>query len=138
LDDQRILVIEDEVARVLDQTIHNALKYTPEGGKVQVRAYVDDDHTIMSVADNGIGIPKEVQKNLFELFFRTEDAKDMDPAGSGTGLYEDRKTMLKHGGDITFESEGKGTGTTFFVSAPVYSQNGGAAPVAQACEAEGS
>ena len=127
LNDQKILVIEDEVERVLDQTIHNALKYTPEGGKVHVRAYVDANRAVMSVADNGIGIPKEVQADLFALFFRTEAAKEVDPAGSGTGLYEDRKTMLKHGGDIWFESEGTGHGSTFYVAAPLYAQNGGPA-----------
>lgn len=124
LHDESILAIQDEVERVLDQTIHNALKYTPEGGTVQVHAYVENERAVMSVKDNGIGIPKEVQKDLFALFFRTEDAKDMDPAGSGTGLYEDRKTMLKHGGDIWFESEGKGKGSTFYVAAPLFHRNG--------------
>jgi len=112
--------LRDELERVLRQIPQNSIKYTPENGQVRVRLYREGSRVAAEVTDTGIGIDEHDLGNLFKPFFRTESARDMVKTGTGTGLYEDRKTMQEHGGDIAVASEGPGQGSTFTIYMPVY------------------
>jgi signal transduction histidine kinase len=102
--------------RMLENLISNAIKYTPKGGTVRVGLSLGPDgRLLLEVADSGIGIPQASQPKLFTEFYRAENAKAMETAGTGLGLVIVRDIVEKHGGSIRLESE-EGRGTTFFVS----------------------
>ncbi len=108
------------VRDVVSNLVSNAVKYTPEGGKVSVRTWIDDDRVWFEVQDTGIGIPKEEQYQLFHEFFRATNAKEVQVHGTGLGLVIAREVVTKHGGDMEFESE-EGVGTTFRFFMPLAS-----------------
>lgn len=118
--------VEDEVsiegdhvriAELLDNLVSNALKFTPRGGRVDVRVRRDGDTAVLEVADNGIGIPYELQEHLFERFFRTPEATKQAIQGTGLGLAISRAIVAAHDGEIAVESS-EGHGTTFRVLLP--------------------
>jgi two-component system phosphate regulon sensor histidine kinase PhoR len=110
-DKQRLSVL-------LNNLIGNAIKYTPEGGQVQVKLEVTPRGLLISVQDNGIGIAAEDQPHVFEKFYRaTSDAVQMVP-GTGLGLAIAREVARLHGGEIQLESE-PGKGSTFTVELPL-------------------
>jgi len=124
-----------ELRRVLSNVVENAIKYTPDGGRIIVSAVNEDGRVAVSVADNGRGIPPEDMPNLFDKFHRgrparhseamrgaTTDAEfleDADVSGVGLGLYLARNVMEQMGGRITVESE-VGRGSTFKLHLPVW------------------
>lgn len=112
-------VVGDELKlRVAYQNlVHNAIKYTPEGGKVTVMIIKKDNVLEINVKDNGIGIPVDEQKDMFRRFFRGSNAMLDDPNGTGLGLYITKNVLERHGGKIWFETE-KDKGTTFFTVLP--------------------
>jgi signal transduction histidine kinase len=102
--------------RMLENLVSNAIKYTPKGGTVRIGlSLAQDGRILLEVSDSGIGIPLAVQQRLFTEFFRAENAKAMETAGTGLGLVIVRDIVEKHGGTIRLESE-EGRGTTFFVT----------------------
>ena len=100
--------------------VENAVKYTPEGGKVFVHAAVEGDRVVVRVRDTGIGIPPEAREHIFEEFYRAPNAKQHERVGTGLGLSIAHKIAERLGGSIMFESAA-GKGTTFTVSLPVSS-----------------
>jgi len=120
----RIFGIGRELKRPFAQVINNSIKYTPEGGSVDVATMADDGSVTVAVKDSGIGIPKGEENLVFGLCERCSNAKEFNRVGSGTGLYHDRKTVLQHNGDMWVESEGEGTGSTFFIRLPIYRGDG--------------
>lgn len=98
---------------VTQNLIENAIKYTPEGGKVIVRLQLTDVVTI-TVADTGIGIPAEHVSKVFSRFYRADNAKRVDPNGSGLGLYIVKRIIEANNGTIKFEGT-PGGGTTFII-----------------------
>ncbi|HEX6045302.1 MAG TPA: sensor histidine kinase [Pyrinomonadaceae bacterium] len=125
-----------ELRRVLANVVENAIKYTPDGGRIVVSAAVQDDQVAISVADNGRGIQPEDMPNLFEKFHRGRPAdhseamrkattgaellEDADVSGVGLGLYLARNVMERMGGQISVKSE-VGRGSTFTLHLPVWS-----------------
>jgi signal transduction histidine kinase len=108
------------IERVLTNLITNAVKYSLEGSEVLVTIEEDQESgvAIISVRDQGIGIPKNQQSRIFSRFFRADNAKALGVEGTGLGLYLCRALVERHKGDIWFESiEGKGT--TFYVVLPL-------------------
>ncbi len=102
--------------RMLENLVSNAIKYTPKGGAVRLGvSSAPDGRLLLEVSDSGIGIPQAVQQRLFTEFFRAENAKAMETAGTGLGLVIVRDIVERHGGTIRLESE-EGRGTTFFVT----------------------
>ena len=98
------------VEQTIINIVSNAIKYTPDGGKIAMKLESDGEQVKISVADNGIGIPKEDMPRLFERFYRVEKARNSDKGGTGLGLAIARELALAHGGDIVARSEvGKGT-----------------------------
>ena len=103
---------------VLQNLLENAIKYTIDGGKVEIDVKKEDDHLLISINDNGIGIPKDQAKNVFVKFFRARNAIRQETDGSGLGLYITKSIIEKNGGTIYFESE-EGKGSTFYFTVPL-------------------
>jgi signal transduction histidine kinase len=106
------------LAQVLDNLVSNALKFTPQGGTVEVRTYAEGDAVVLEVEDTGIGIPAADQPRLFERFFRSSVADDQAIPGTGLGLAIVKAIVEAHAGRISIESR-EGTGTTFRVDLPI-------------------
>lgn len=116
-----IFGVRKEIYHPFVQVIENAIKYTPEGGTITVNLdYQDGEFVVFWVRDTGIGIPPGEEEVVFELANRCSNAKEFNRSGTGTGLYNDRKTILHHNGRIWAESEGVGKGTTFYIVLPIY------------------
>ncbi len=107
-----------KLEQVLYNLIDNAIKYTPRGGGVQVKVQKRGAYALMSVTDNGIGIPKSEQEHIFDRFYRVDKARSRATGGTGLGLSIARQMILAHGGNITVSSE-EDKGSTFNVSLPL-------------------
>jgi signal transduction histidine kinase len=114
----RVMLDPDRLRQVLINLIGNAVKFTPEGGRVDVALLAEPDAVVLQVTDTGIGIPHEEQERLFTRFFRSSLAQQQAIPGSGLGLSIARAIVDKHGGSMTVESE-PGHGTTFRVRLPL-------------------
>lgn len=106
------------LSQVLDNLVSNAVKFTPEGGHVEVRVFAEDRLALVEVSDDGMGISVEEQPRLFERFYRTEGAAAAAIQGTGLGLAIVKAIVESHGGGISVESE-VGRGTTFRVALPI-------------------
>jgi len=117
------------IAQLLGNLISNAVKFTPEGGQIEVSLGTDGDHAMLAVADTGIGIPAADRDRIFERFFRTAVATRQVIPGSGLGLTITKAIVDAHNGTITVDSR-EGHGSTFTVRLPllpVPAPDGGAA-----------
>ncbi len=108
----------DRIGQVLINLISNAVKYSPEGGGVTVGAHVKDGFVVVSVADEGLGISREDQKQLFTKFYRVDSAMTRDIGGTGLGLSICKSIIELLGGRVWVEST-LGKGSTFYFSVPV-------------------
>ncbi|MFW5714130.1 MAG: ATP-binding protein [Brevefilum sp.] len=105
----------DRVSQVLINLIHNAIKFTPPGGKITVSAYQDGDQIVFYVRDTGVGIAKKDLSRIFERFYKADRARS--GGGTGLGLSIARHMIESHGGYIWAESE-EGVGSTIYFSLP--------------------
>jgi len=105
-----------QIERVLDNILSNAIKFTPEGGKIKIIAFQKDNSIFTSVSDTGIGISKDDLPNLFDKYYRSQGATNIK--GTGLGLSIVKSVIDAHKGKITVESE-EGKGTTFTFQIPV-------------------
>jgi PAS domain S-box-containing protein len=117
------------IGQVVDNLVSNALKFTPAGGSVEVRAYAHRSAVRIEVTDTGMGISDEEQSQLFERFFRTARAQEEAIPGVGLGLSISKAIVEAHDGRISVRSA-EGVGTTFFVDLPATAQRLRAAPAA--------
>lgn len=108
--------------QVFVNLLHNAAKYTPEGGAIWLTGFVQGDRAVVSVKDNGIGIAKEKLPHLFETFYQIDSSLERSTSGLGLGLSLARHLVELHGGTITARSEGLGAGAEFTVSLPIVPQ----------------
>src|SRR6476646_5821204 len=108
----------ERLAQLVTNLLSNAIKFTPEGGSVTIRTFVDGDAAIVEVEDTGIGIPAAEQSRLFQRFFRSTTATEQAIPGTGLGLVITKAIAEAHGGSITVRSE-VGQGTCFHVSLPL-------------------
>jgi signal transduction histidine kinase len=106
------------LAQVFDNLISNAIKFTPPGGHIDVRAVARGDHVQIEFSDSGMGISPEDQQRLFGRFFRTSAASAQAIQGTGLGLAIVKAIVDEHGGRVTVKSE-VGSGTTFCVELPL-------------------
>lgn len=111
----------DKIVMAMHNLVGNAVKYTPEGGQVDVSVEVAGDRLVMEVSDTGLGITTEDQKRIFEKFYRAQDERMAGIPGTGLGLSLAREVVRLHGGDITVDSE-HGKGSTFTLSLPTHVQ----------------
>ena len=114
----RLLGDPEKTRDVLTNLVSNAIKYTPEGGRVEVMTRADSAGIVCEVADSGIGIPPEDQRHLFEEFFRASNAREMAQEGTGLGLSIVREIVEAQGGTIAVQSQ-VGQGTRFTVTFPL-------------------
>ncbi|PRB42652.1 two-component sensor histidine kinase [Arthrobacter sp. MYb23] len=105
------------IAQVLDNLVSNAIKYSPDGGDVEVAAWEDQDFIFCRVTDTGMGMNEEEQGEAFTKFFRAGGVRKSAIPGVGLGLPISKAIVEAHGGTITLESE-PGRGTTFTVKMP--------------------
>ena len=103
----------EKLQQVVINIVSNAVKYTPEGGKIDIFAKGEKDFAVIRVTDNGWGIPEEDLPRIFERFYRVEKSRTSDAGGTGLGLAIAKEILDAHGGDISIESTvGKGTCVT--------------------------
>jgi len=112
-----LLGFEDGLERVFMNLVSNAVKYTPAGGSVTVRAWSEDDQIKVEVSDTGIGIPEEALPRIFDEFYRAKNAKAIEVEGTGLGLAIVKDVVERHGGQISVQSV-LGEGSTFCVTLP--------------------
>jgi len=94
--------------------LDNAIKYTPDGGKIVLKVFREKDDVVCTVQDSGVGIPDDQKDRVFSKFFRGDNVIRMQTQGTGLGLFISRSIIEKHKGSISFESqEGQGTSFTF-------------------------
>ncbi|MEK7146443.1 MAG: ATP-binding protein, partial [Patescibacteria group bacterium] len=104
--------------QVLSNLITNAVKYTPEEGRLSVKLNADEKNIRFEIQDSGIGIPKHEQDKVFEKFFRAENTSALEATGTGLGLYLVKLLIHEFKGELNFESE-EGNGTTFWFTLPL-------------------
>jgi PAS domain S-box-containing protein len=107
------------VSQVLSNLVTNAVKYTPEGGTIKVRARVKDESICVEVADTGLGVSAEQQSRIFQAFTQVDMTNTRSRGGVGLGLSIVKALVEAHGGEVGVESEGEGKGSTFFFTLPL-------------------
>ena len=120
-DDEPIYIKTDPilVREVLINLFTNAIKYTPEAGTIEIMLLKSNKNIIISVQDNGYGIPALAQSHIFAKFFRADNILLHDVAGTGLGLYLTKMIAESLNGDLWFESE-ENKGSTFYFSLPIH------------------
>ena len=108
----------ERIEQVLMNIVSNAIKYTPDGGKIQITAGVSGKNVFVRVSDNGIGIPEKDLPRLFERFYRVDKARSRESGGTGLGLSIAREILKEHKGDIRIESV-YGEGTDVTITLPI-------------------
>jgi CheY-like chemotaxis protein/anti-sigma regulatory factor (Ser/Thr protein kinase) len=108
----------ERLEQVLVNLLTNAIKYSPQGGQIQVTVAREENEARVSVQDPGIGIPLAEQPRLFERFFRAANATTRNFGGLGIGLFVSREIIQRHGGRFEVESE-EGRGSTFMFYLPL-------------------
>jgi signal transduction histidine kinase len=119
----RVLATDDQLYQVIYNLVDNAVKYTPSGGRVETALYREGDQVILTVADNGIGIPEEDLPRVFERFYRVDKARSRAAGGTGLGLSIVRDTVRRQGGSVTAENR-PGGGALFTVIWPEAREGG--------------
>lgn len=122
LETPKLFIDAKLVGEALSNLISNAYKYTPEEGRLWINGKVVGDELIISVVDNGIGIPINDQHRIFEKFFRAGNALLKQTNGDGLGLYLVKWVVESHGGRVWFEST-ENIGTTFYLAFPITPKN---------------
>jgi CheY-like chemotaxis protein len=107
------------LSQVISNLLNNAAKYTPEGGRIVLSARRDHDQVLISVSDNGIGIPSDMLPRVFDLFTQIRDNTDRSRGGLGIGLALVKQLVEMHGGAIAAESAGPGKGSAFRLRLPL-------------------
>lgn len=110
-------VDESKMEKVVDNLISNAIKYSPDNSQIQIDLRCDDKKWVLQVKDQGIGISKKAQRQLFKEFYRGDNAINSKVVGSGIGLLLVKNYVTMHGGNITCSSQENG-GSTFQVVIP--------------------
>ena len=106
-----------KIQQVIYNLVDNAIKFTPEGRQIRVQVTEKDNKIYTSVKDEGVGIPKDAQKKVFERFYKTDPSRGKDKTGTGLGLAITKEIIKAHGEQITLTSE-EGEGSEFIFSLP--------------------
>ena len=116
------IVIEADAERIVQVFVNlivNAAKYTPEGGRIWIKATVEGDEAVVSVEDTGIGITPEMLPRIFDLFTQVESSQPHAQGGLGIGLSLVKSLVTLHGGSVQVRSDGPGKGSEFSVRLPL-------------------
>lgn len=106
-----------KIQQVIYNLVDNAIKFTPEGRSITVQVTEKNDKIYTSVKDEGVGIPKESLKKVFDRFYKTDPSRGKDKTGTGLGLAITKEIIKAHGEHITLTSE-MGEGSEFIFSLP--------------------
>jgi two-component system, chemotaxis family, CheB/CheR fusion protein len=109
----------ERILQVLTNLVSNAIKYSPNGGSIFISANSKDSNVVISIEDQGIGIPEESQKLIFQRFYRSSNPVIGTFPGIGLGLYITNEIVRRHGGTISVESK-EGKGSKFTVTLPIH------------------
>lgn len=107
----------DKFTQVIDNIMNNAIKYSPDGGVITARLLETHNHVIMSISDQGLGIPRKDLSHIFDRFFRVDKARSRKQGGTGLGLAISKEVVNMFGGQIWVDSV-EGKGSTFYISLP--------------------
>ncbi|WP_313629962.1 cell wall metabolism sensor histidine kinase WalK [Enterococcus devriesei] len=107
----------DKIMQVIDNIMNNAIKYSPDGGKIEVHLMETHNNIVLGISDEGLGIPKKDLEKVFERFYRVDKARARKQGGTGLGLAISKEVMKAHQGQIWVESV-EGKGSTFYISLP--------------------
>ena len=107
----------DKMTQVLDNILNNAIKYSPDGGEIRVGMKTTDAQLIISISDEGLGIPKKDLPRIFDRFYRVDKARSRAQGGTGLGLAIAKEIIKQHKGFIWAKSE-YGKGSTFTIVLP--------------------
>lgn len=116
-EEETIFADKDKISQVIVNLLSNALKYTPEGGKVEVKVKGAEDITEISVKDTGNGIPADDLPYIFERFYRADKSRNRLTGGAGIGLTITKAIVEAHKGKIQVQSK-VNEGTEFIISLP--------------------
>ena len=109
------------LAQVFSNLLNNAAKYTPSGGSIDLATRREDGHVVISVRDNGVGIPLDMLKQVFDMFLQVDASTSRSRGGLGIGLTLVKRLVDMHGGTVEARSDGLGRGSEFVVRLPVLS-----------------
>ncbi|MFO1241759.1 MAG: CheR family methyltransferase [Rickettsiales bacterium] len=107
------------LSQVIANLLNNSAKYTPEGGKIELEVTQKKDDMILSIKDNGIGIPANMLSSVFDMFVQVDTALERSHGGLGIGLTLVKKLVELHGGRVEVKSSGKDKGSEFIVRLPL-------------------
>ncbi|WP_409022829.1 cell wall metabolism sensor histidine kinase WalK [Dellaglioa sp. P0083] len=107
----------DKIVQVIDNIMNNAIKYSPDGGEITCRLLETHKHVILSISDEGLGVPKKDLTHIFDRFFRVDKARSRAQGGTGLGLAISKEVVEMHKGKIWLDSS-EGKGSTFYISLP--------------------
>jgi signal transduction histidine kinase len=113
-----IMIDSEKIKIVVQNLIDNAIKYSPDSGKIGIFLHKSRGNIEFEVNDSGIGIPKEQRGKIFQKFFRADNAVTMNTAGTGLGLFLSKNIVEAHGGIMDFKSEKNGV-TKFYFTLPL-------------------
>ncbi|MBI4507298.1 MAG: hypothetical protein HY691_17345, partial [Chloroflexi bacterium] len=114
----------ERLTQVLMNLVSNAIKYSPSGGDIHISARVEGERLVVSVRDQGLGLPAGAMARLFEQFYRVEEHRQHGIEGTGLGLAICRQIVEEMGGRIWAESPGLGHGSTFSFTVPLAAISG--------------
>ena len=108
----------NRLEQVMMNVVGNSIKYTPDGGRIEVDAGIRGKNVWIDVSDNGIGIPQKDRERIFDRFYRVDKARSRESGGTGLGLSIAREIVLRHHGSIALTSH-EGPGTTVRIVLPI-------------------
>ncbi|MFH0819251.1 MAG: HAMP domain-containing sensor histidine kinase [Patescibacteria group bacterium] len=121
-DDSILMVDKEKIIIAISNILDNAIKYSPANKEIVITTTIENDKFLCTISDQGYGIPKNQQDQIFSKFYRGSNIlkieTDLETIGTGLGLYIAKDIITKHDGDITFTSE-EGKGTTFYIKLPI-------------------
>ena len=107
----------DKFMQVVDNIMNNAIKYSPDGGVITCRLLETHRHVILSISDQGLGIPRKDLGKIFDRFYRVDKARSRKQGGTGLGLAISKEVIEAHNGRVWVDSQ-EGKGSTFYISLP--------------------
>ena len=112
----------DKITQVVDNIVSNSFKYSPHGGDITLSLELQGNHVVLTISDQGMGIPKADLNKIFKRFYRVDAARNSQTGGTGLGLSIVKNIIAMHNGTITATSEGENKGTSFIITLP-YSED---------------
>ncbi len=118
-EDLPVMADATRIAQVVSNLLNNAVKYTPEGGRIELSMHRDGGQAVVTISDSGVGIAPDALPLVFEMFTQVERKLDRASGGLGIGLALVRRLVELHGGSVSTQSAGAGKGSTFTVRLPL-------------------